>query len=519
MNSPSIPVFNERRRPDRRSCAFAVVAATIILSVTLLFPLGFDNDVYESMAWTLYAYHGLPYIASWDMNFPGIVFVHWASIALFGASDFGFRLFDFLVHIAMAAFFYRVLRHWLSPRAAIFGTLLFALYYAGGEWGLYGQRDTYASFFLLGALAWFLPLRDHEKRVDVYGFATGLFCGAALLVRPTYVFFGVSFLVLLWSAARSPRTIMLYLGGCILPLAAFLVPYAFVPNGIAQVYDSVVRFNLDVYSFVQVPVNLWSNGRAPIYLFALAGAGFALRNSSRREVLLFLLLAASAILSPIIMGKYFLYHFDPFVLLAIGFAAYTFDIVIGRRSVIWIQNVVAGGALLLFAYFYYPRHMIKLFWGKMATSSAPLEATYEASYPQPQLYGLRAQQEVINFVNRNLMADKPVEYVSLFPSLRWRLARPEATRFTTVLPIASSTIFDNVPSPGFIIDWQREFSDSIQQERPTFLITSNTNVSWPFAHATADSALHSIPGFDRMIAERYRLDTVIQGFSIYRLRT
>src|ERR1017187_1840168 len=97
----------------------AIIGAAIILLVTLLLPLGFDNDLYESMGWTLYAYHGLPYIASWDHNFPGIVFVHWTSIALFGASDFGFRLFDYLVHIAMAGFFYRVLRNWLAPKVSV----------------------------------------------------------------------------------------------------------------------------------------------------------------------------------------------------------------------------------------------------------------------------------------------------------------------------------------------------------------------------------------------------------------
>src|SRR5580704_12325465 len=108
MNQPTIT-----KSKETLAITLVMAGSAVILLVTLLLPLGFDNDLYESMGWALYAYHGLPYLGSWDHNFPGIVFVHWASIALFGASDFGFRLFDYLVHIAMAGFYYRVLRNWL----------------------------------------------------------------------------------------------------------------------------------------------------------------------------------------------------------------------------------------------------------------------------------------------------------------------------------------------------------------------------------------------------------------------
>jgi len=495
----------------------AVVGAAVILLVTLLLPLGFDNDLYESMAWTLYAYHGLPYLSSWDHNFPGIVFIHWASIALFGASDFGFRLFDYLVHIAMAAVYYRFLRNWLSPRASLLAVLLFALYYASGQWGLAGQRDTYAAFLLLGAASLFQVMKRKSGANGGRSVCIGILCGAAFLVRPTYVFFAVSFLILLWIESRKPRIVALYLAGCVVPIIAFLLPYVFIPNGLSQVYDTLIRFNLEVYASVSIPVNLWSGGRALIYPFAGVGVIFALRPSRpdhfSRETIMFLLFTACALISPIMMGKYFSYHFEPFLLIAIGLAALGFMRLAEMIPNRTLQNATVILALAIFALLYYPRHLFRYYFEASNTNLSPIEATYERVLSD-SLYGLAAQRAVINYVDARSAPRDPIEYVSIFPGMRWRLHRPAATRFTSIVPL----IAYQRRIPAFGAEWRREFLGSLETVRPHIIIVSQSNRWWPFVGKTNDNAIASIPGLDSLLAANYVCDTLIGGYMLYHIR-
>ena len=499
---------------SRETVAFAIAVSgsAIILLVTLLLPLGFDNDLYESMGWALYAYHGLPYLGSWDHNFPGIVFVHWASIALFGASDFGFRLFDYLVHVAMAGFYYRVLRNWLSPKTSMIAILIFVLYYASGQWGLAGQRDTYAAFLLLGALWAFVKLHSNAKNVGLLTMTMGILCGATFLMRPTYIFFAIAFLILLWKLPKRLRTICFYLAGCALPIVAFLLPYVFIKDGLLQVYDTIIRFNLDVYSEVTVPINLWSRGRAPIFGFALAGIVLTIRQR-RRDRTMFLLLGASALLSPIMMGKYFTYHFEPFMLLIIPFAGVGLQCLTDYIPMNVVRNATIVLALAIFAYLYYPYHLIRYYFEARSNSPSPLEATYERVLPD-SLYGIAAQQDVVQYVDRVSPAQEPIETISIFPGLRWRLHRQPATRFTSIVPLSAYT--RNVPPYGAA--WRREFLQALTQTPPHFIVVSRSTQWWPFVGKTNDSAIASIPGFDSLLSANYSLDTVIRGFALYRDR-
>ncbi len=496
----------------------AVGGSAVILLVTLLLPLGFDNDLYEAMGWTLYAYHGLPYLASWDHNFPGIVFIHWMSIVLFGASDFGFRLFDYIVHIAMAGFYYRVLRNWLSPTVSVFGVLLFALYYASGQWGLAGQRDTYAAFLLLGAVFAFVKLRNNEKHATVLPMIVGILCGATFLIRPTYVFFAIAFLILLFMSRSEFKTVSFYLVGCALPIISFLLPYIFVPGGLLKLYNTIIRFNLDVYSSVHVPISWWSRGRGPIFGFAAAGIILMLwrarASKDHSDRTMFLLLAGSALLSPIIMGKYFSYHFEPFFLLSIPFAAVGLMCAVDYVTLRWLRVAIYSVALTAFAYAYYPRHLLSYYWEALKNSSSPLEATYDRVLSD-SLFGRAAEREVVNYIDRSSLPSDRVEYVSIFPGLRWRLHRQPATRFTSIVPLSAYT----TRVPDYAVAWRLEFLNTLATTPPRYLIVSRSKQWWPYVGKTNDSAIASIPGFDSLLTANYSLDTVIRGFALYRSHT
>jgi hypothetical protein len=283
------------------------------------------------------------------------------------------------------------------------------------------------------------------------------------------------------------------------------------------VYDTIIRFNLDVYSEVSVPINLWSRGRAPIFIFALLGLFFALRerhaDRNHRDRTMFLLLAASALISPIMMGKYFTYHFEPFMLLVIPFAALGLSSKLDMIPTKVLRGIIVVAALALFAYAYYPHHLIRYYFEARKNSTSPLEATYERVLSD-SLYGLAAQREVVQYVDRASSTEDAVETVSIFPGLRWRLHRRPATRFTSVVPLSAygRTV------PVYSAAWRREFLQSIAITPPHILIVSQSDQWWPFVGKTNDSAIASIPGFDSLLAVNYKLDTVIRGFALYKNR-
>src|SRR5581483_7431532 len=445
----------------------SLAATAGILAVTLLLPLGFDNDVYEAMGRTLYAYHGLPYLASWDMNFPGIIFIHWASIALFGASDFGFRLFDYLTHIAMAGMYFAVLREWLNPFQRFTAVTLYALYYASGQWGLAGQRDEYAVLFLLIAVLVYFQWYARPGSKRSYGPAViiGVLCALAFLVRPTYLLFLLSFSIVF---ARNPflplkkSFLSALVVGFVVPTSILVLAYGVERNGIVQLYNSVIRFNLEAYSGISVPVHLFTIGRAPIYIAAAIGLFFIARKKRskgmpsstqhaalKRELLI--CFAVSALLSPIVMGKYFTYHFAPFMMIAIGFAAVGVNRMAEWISLPALRPLSVVSLLIVFAACYYPRQLIRIFLSELGNEH-PVERTYERVLDN-SLTGIRAQNDVVAYIDRTLESDRPIEVASFFPSLRWRSGRPMATRFTSLVPLVPAVR----SVPGYVSEWQREF--------------------------------------------------------------
>ncbi len=493
----------------------SLIAAAVLLPVTLLLPLGFDNDVYESMGWTLYAYHGLPYLASWDMNFPGIVFIHALSITLFGASDLGFRLFDYLAHILICGLYFTVLRQWLTARQSFFAVLIYIIYYAGAQWALAGQRDEYAILFILVATLFYF--RSQRRVTGGSAFAIGIFSGLAILIRPTYAFFALSFAIVILSLPNRWKTVSWMVFGAAVPIFALLILYSLQPRGLEQLYYSTIRFNLDAYSSIGVERAFFTLGRAVIYIAALVGIIFSIKRRSQvgrtpHSRLLYLFIA-SAILSPVVMGKYFTYHQEAFVLIMLAFAAIALDAVTSIARSPQLQLTLAMLFIALFFAFYYPKHLAKMYLSSINTSHA-IEAVYKQVYDDT-LFGLDAKNEVVNYVDGRVPPNSAVEVPTFYPSLRWRMHRPSATQFTSVLPLMPLVS----PLPHYMREWQREYIESIGRVRPRYIILSRQHDWWPFAQAFEDSAAHLIPGFDSLLAANYVQDTVIRGYILYRTRT
>src|SRR5205085_9736805 len=74
-----------------------LVGSAAMLALTIPKPLGFDNAMYQRMGIDLHDFGRIPYIGSWDQNFPGIFYIHYLIISAFGPSDLSVRWFDCLV--------------------------------------------------------------------------------------------------------------------------------------------------------------------------------------------------------------------------------------------------------------------------------------------------------------------------------------------------------------------------------------------------------------------------------------
>src|SRR5580704_646395 len=92
-------------RPNIRMMSLLLVINAGILAVVFLIPFNSDLDLHHTMGLALTQGH-LPYLGSWDNNFPGIVYFHALSILLFGKGYIGFRILDMLVHLGTAACIY-----------------------------------------------------------------------------------------------------------------------------------------------------------------------------------------------------------------------------------------------------------------------------------------------------------------------------------------------------------------------------------------------------------------------------
>ncbi len=507
---------------------FALVASAAILLVEILLPLGFDNNIYQSMGLAMVRGDGLPYIASWDNNFPGIAYIHALSILLFGNSDLGFRLLDLILQTIGAGLFYLLLIRWLPRRTALIAVLIRAIYYVGGQWGLLGQRDGYAVICIMGALLLFY--RSEESSRSTRGtaalFTAGLLMGLLVAFRPTYALYPLLFAAMLLRSGDRWRRVSWFAGGVAGLWCIILVPYLLIPGGLAQVYYSIIRFNIDLYSHIDVPRALFNRGRGALLVFALVGLWTSWRkiipirstrtSDIRRDAMLLGGCLASGTISMVLMGKYFDYHWEPTAMYIIAFASIGAAWLIERISARSIQTLLSIVAVVSFGYFQYPRQLIRMFAEEVGKSAQPIHAVHERVLDDPRT-GLAVQESVVHYLNDHCSPNDIIECCAVDPNIRWRSDRKQATRFGSMLPVTIRTVDGKYPP--YEVEWRADWIHRVNERRPRYLVLPNGPDDWfVFAADYPHNLPHQIAGFDSLLAARYTLDTVVGGFTLYRIQ-
>src|SRR5947208_662325 len=128
--------------------AWTLGICALIFSVTLTYPFNNDNALYAYMADL--ALHGrLPYISSWDQNFPGIIAIHAVQILISGHSQLAFHIFDVVLQLIGSVLLFKLGTRLYNHRAGMLAAILCALYYVQQGLWMSGERDTYVSVILI----------------------------------------------------------------------------------------------------------------------------------------------------------------------------------------------------------------------------------------------------------------------------------------------------------------------------------------------------------------------------------
>lgn len=524
---------------ERKYLAISLVASAFLLSFQLLFPLSFDNEIFQSMASELYRFHRLPYLGTWDQNFPGTIYLHWLSIVLFGDSAIGFRVFDLIFHLGMSWLLFMLLRRWLSARSTALAVIVYNAHYISNFW-LAGLKDPFAVGFLLLGTCLLFVLRDGTSRPSkshLLAFGAGMSIAMMTAIRPTYLLFLFPALGFLWTIPqRRPILLLSFLGGALILMVALVMPYALTPGGLEQAYLSTFRYNLDLYGQARIP-SMFLHALRLMKFFLIPGlAGIALALVPRLRVLasirrvwdgitrpiaaervLIVGYAVAGLISLLVMGKYYPYHFEPVMLVLLPFASLAFEsLIAGLR-----RPAVQVAALLVILGFYavrvFPLYLVQpVIADALNGIPHPLEAAQDmlqtdSGYPRS------TDAAVARYVDETSPPGERFESATLNGALRWRTARMSASRFTTFYPLTASS--PNGEHPAFQQRWRQEYIDSLLSARPYYIVISDEPMEiFGWIHKTPMETIHEIPGFDRLVLPRYQFDTAMGGYTILRRR-
>jgi hypothetical protein len=499
----------------------SLCAVSLLLLKHLLVPLNPDNDTYQSMAWQLYEYGRLPYLGSWDQNFPGIVYLHWLAIAVFGNSEIGFRALDAIFHLTNAALLFKITSNWFDPKMAALTSLLYALYYTHDSYWLAGQRDGFAVTFILLALWVFLNSKSSGSLLLV-----GLSIGCATVIRPTYGLFALALLFVSKSSMRSKLrpALLMALGGTIV-WSVQLVPYFFADGGLHECYMATIRFTADLYGGYALP---WSNlllwNRAQKIYFTILFIGLIVMAIRHERIWpddpilqrLFLLLFIASLLPVLVMRKFSIYHFDPLFTLLTPVCAYlllrTAEEFRKYRMIALVLFLAVIGIRM------FPRHVVKEYLKAPGSDLASrLEHVY-ARIDSDSLYGAAAERDLSQYVKINSPAEATIEFATIWPGAGWKAERRLAGRFTTWYALGMTRASGD--HLEYQHQWQREYLDSIERVKPEMIIIAKGPRSFLLRSEHEPwNKYFMLPGMRELMQSRYEFDTVIRGFDIYRLRS
>lgn len=469
---------------------FAVLPVLALIYMTV--PPSPDQSQFDWMAYI--ATQGQPvYSGSFDMNWPGAIWLHEAGLRLFGIHAWTWRLMDFLLMTGFtlggAVFLSRA--GWrLAP--ALFLFLYPPLYITSGAW-MAGQRDLVATGFLILACAMAMPGRRKEW---VAVFAAGVCVSAAVLIRPTFLSY-IAGLMLLEALplkiqqerrlSRKGRATGFGLG-CAFGLfaAAFA---ALVMGNLDDWYQQSFEFAFSIY-IESVPQD-WRVTLQTLFLrswhwITLLGViGFlfwAWRDRLGYALILVLGIAATNAVSFVVQSKYFGYHLGGVLPVLILLTAVALDSVNNLRlaNASGVQRTGSLLALLLLGFL-----VVAGTAKKLQSFEDNIRLLLAGNIWPTEGFGLTEaeRQEIIELISEGSTEEETIALYGTQYELPYRAERLPAYRYFT-------TAADQV-SPNFahFEAWMAEVDFGLANNPPAFVIMqkkfleySNSDIHRPILH-------------------------------------
>lgn len=518
MRSPAGHSSKEETRLWR-ILTFAVCGT--VLSGVLFYPLGSDTSIYQWVALRWLRNGAIPYLGTWENNFPGILPFHLIPIALFGNSEIGFRIFEVFFHTCVTGFLFSLLLEWFSARAAFFSAVCYAAFFLRGGEFYYGQRDVFAAGLFVIALWLFLKSSSYRSTASLFG--VGLILGWIILIRPFYIVLPLS-IFLVERRAIGRKQWLLFAIAVILPGVAFLFPYVVFAR-ISEPYYSTIVFLSQLYTHVATPT--WHELVKKLFLYCgipilLSAIGFGLlwktNRASNGEFIprniskLYGILITAILVVVIIQQRYLEYHFAIFLVLLTPLAGYFLDKVMSKAGSLsggrlwqWTVSVVA---VLLLA----PIIPAILF----ATDFPLTDTLLMKGFIGSDVRNLRrADDHLIAYLRTPNNRKGICEVCSYDYRLRLRLDRENATRFAEFQAV---TVTDkNGHHPDFQQAWRSEFVDAIAKKQTRFVVLNTDASFWNYPPA-AIAIRDDFSELRSLLNSGYIQDTVIGPNVIYRVR-
>jgi hypothetical protein len=490
------------KRPAVLYVALGTSAALLLLPL-LLFPLSSDNDTYQAMAFAMHRGKGLPYLGSWDQNFPGVVLYHLISIKLFGASDIGFRIIDLLNRVAISLLLFVLAKRYVNIRVAMLAVpLTCLLYFNAGFWNA-GQRDGFALAWLVVALLQVTSAKIGNRQLLLFGASIAL----ATFIRPTNALFALLILPSIVQDNVSLKDALRSAVAFVLMLSVLFMPWILNDGGLREFYRATIQFNFDVYGPGRASLNDLVESLALLgsfHIASLIGLAVMFRREHAEKATL-LLHGCIALALVLMMGKYFTYHFEGLAPVTIVLCLIAIEAV--SRRVRFAPVLVLAIAL----FFFYPRGLVGQFLKRGADKRAVHEI--QRNLASFQNYSLEVEQHVASYLHEAGL-NASTEFSLLYPGLRWRSRTAGISRFTTTFAL---TMQGKKGLTTYQRAWRHELDSLLITAKPACIVAAQgPEYLFRLSNISPDSLLHQLPNVSAMIQAEYRVDTLIGGYKIYR---
>ena len=263
----------------------------------------------------------VPYRDIFDMNMPGIYWIHMLTLIIFGKSNLGFRIIDLFFLVITLFSGGKILKSFGIISIAIFIVTFAGIHLSGGEVAM-GERD----FFMTACLSVsvYLYLKAFDKLSYLNFFLSGLFLGYATCIKPTCILwlciccFMLFFATSLNKKIKTSGLVYIISGYVVFP-SLFLLWLGY-KGGLSAFVDMSIHY-LPIYnqgaknSIFTLISTIWQTPVGSLLAFSVISIPFLDQmihdQSNKRIIILIVSGILFSILHYFIQGTNFYYHLYP----------------------------------------------------------------------------------------------------------------------------------------------------------------------------------------------------------------